>query len=173
MPVRTLVTVSLLASAALAFAGTPGAPKGAPDASPFAAGAFAVTGPNTAEVLSSTYDAVGNGLSTSLPQFAFTTVATNSVKCNHAHGCSIGIETTAQMQTGGADWAICLLVDGASVSCQYQGVQSGPSGFVVGNARGWASGVPQGFHTVETQLYTESASATYQYFQTDVRIYKP
>ena len=173
MPIRTLAVVSLLASAAVAFAGTPGAPKGAPAQSPYAAGAFAVDGPNTAESLSSTYDAVGNGVSTSLPQFGFTTIATNKVKCNHLQGCSIGIETMAQMHTGGADWAICLLIDGSSVSCQYQGVQSGPSSYVVGNARGWAAGVPNGFHTVETQLYTESSSATYQYFQTDVRIYKP
>jgi len=174
MHVRTLVAVSLAASAAVALAAPPGAPKGAPAQSPYSgASSFAVAGPNTAEKLSSTYDAVGNGLSTALPQFAFTTVASNNVKCNHLHGCSIGIESMAQMHTGGADWAICLLIDGSSVSCQYQGVQSGPSTYVVGNARGWASAVPNGFHTVETQLYTESASATYQYFQTDVRIYKP
>jgi len=175
MPVRILAAVSLAASAAVAFAGPAGSPKGAPPQSQYAgnASSFAVAGPNTAELLSSTYDAVGNGLSTSLPAFAFTTIATNKVKCNHAHGCSFSIETMAQMQTGGADWAICLLVDGASVSCQYQGVQSGPSSFVVGNARGWLSGIPQGFHTVDTQLYTESNSATYQYFQTDVRTYKP
>jgi hypothetical protein len=173
MPVRTLLAFSLLASAALAFAGTPGTPQGAPAPYAGSTAPFAVLGPNTAEILSSTYDAVGNGLSTALPQFAFTTVASNHVKCNHAHGCSIGIESMAQMHTGGADWAICLVVDGGSVSCQYQGIQSGPSSFVSGNARGWATGVAQGTHTVETQLYTESASATYQYFQTDVRIYKP
>ena len=51
-------------------------------------------------------------------------------------------------------------------------VQSGPSSFVVGNARGWGT-VALGSHTVYTQIYTESTTATYSYFQTDTRIYKP
>jgi hypothetical protein len=171
MSIRSLIAVSLIASTVAAVAGPAGAPKGAAPARGMSADA--VAGPNTKEVLSATYSASGNGLSASLPAFSFTTIASSTVKCNHLQGCSIGIESMAQMQTGGADWAICLLVDGATTSCQYQGVQSGPSSFVVGNARGWASGVSNGFHVVETQLYTESNSATYQYFQTEARIYKP
>jgi len=175
MTVRTFVAVSLLGSAAMVFAGTPGVPKGA--AAPYARStapiAFPDPDPDTPEVLSSTYSAVGDGKSAPLSQYDVTTVATSHVKCNHAHGCSIGIESMAQLSTGNRDWAICWVVDGAYVGCQYQGVQSGPSGFVVGNARGWVSGVSQGFHTVVTQLYTDSSSATYQYFETDVSIYKP
>jgi len=158
-----------LATTVAAVAAGSGAPKGAPAA---AQSAHNFSGPNTKEKLIGTYDAVGNGLSTALPQFAFTTVASSVVKCSNAAGCSIGIEASNQIQTAGADWAICLLIDGASVSCQYQGVQAGPSSFVIGNARGWGT-VASGTHTVDTQLYTESASATYQYFQTDVRVYKP
>ena len=168
MSIRTLVAVSLLVTTVAAVAGGSGAPKGAgAQASP-----NAVLGPNTKETLLGTYDASGNGLSTSLPQYTFTTIATSKVKCGNATGCSIGIESMAQIQSGGADWAICLLIDGNQASCQYQGVQSGPSSYVVGNARGWGT-VAQGSHTVDTQLYTESASATYQYFQTDARVYKP
>ena len=167
MSIRTIVALSLLATAVAAVAGPSGSPKGAAQASP-----NAVAGPNTKEKLIATYDAVGNGLSAALPQFAFTTVATSVVKCTNSGGCSIGIEAMNQIQSAGADWAICLLIDGSSVSCQYQGVQAGPSSFVVGNARGWGT-VAFGNHTVDTQLYTESASATYQYFQTDTRVYKP
>ena len=170
MSTRALVAVSLLAAASMAFAGA-GSPKGA--AATSQSSRSADPGPNTKETGVGTYDAVGNGNSASLPQFAFTTVAGSTVKCPSAGGCSIGIEAMAQLQTGGADWAICLLVDGSTTSCQYQGVQSGPSSFVVGNARGWASGVSQGKHTVELQLYTESASATYQYFQMDSHVYTP
>jgi len=167
MSIRSIVALSLIATAVAAVAGPSGSPKGAAQASP-----NSIAGPNTKEKLLATYDAVGNGFSASLPQFAFTTIATSTIKCGNSGGCSVGIEAMNQMNTGGADWAICLLIDGSSVSCQYQGVQSGPSGFVVGNARGWGT-VSAGTHTVDTQLYTESASATYQYFQTDTRVYKP
>jgi hypothetical protein len=173
MTVRTLVAGSLLASAAMAFAGTPGVSKSAQAPYARSTAPFAVPDPDTAEILSSTYTAVGDGKSAPLSYRDVTTIATNHVKCNHAHGCSIGIESMAQLSIFDRDWEICWVVDGAYVGCQYQGLLSGPSGFVVGNARGWVSGVSQGFHTVETQLYTDSSSATYQYFQTDVRIYKP
>jgi hypothetical protein len=168
--IRTFIAVSLLASSVGAVAAPSGAPKSAAPARTVGA---VPMGANTKEVLIATYSASGNGLSTSLAQFVFTTVATSKVNCSNAQGCSIGLESTAQMQTGGADWVICLLLDGETVSCQYQGVQSGPSGFVVGNTRGWASGVAQGSHTVATQLYSESLSGTYSYYQTDVRVYKP
>jgi hypothetical protein len=167
MSIRTIVGLSLLASVAAADAGPSGAPKGSNVQTHAVA-----SGPNTKEKLISTYDAVGNGNGAALPQFAFTTIATSHVSCPNATGCSIGIESMTQVQTGGADWAICLLIDGASVECQYQGVQSGPSSYVVGNARGWGT-VATGAHTVVTQIYTESATATYSYFQTDTRIYKP
>jgi hypothetical protein len=170
MSIRTFVAVSLLATTVAAIAGGSGSPQGAPAAA--RAQPDAELGPNTKETLLATYDASGNGQSASLPQFAFTTIASSKVKCGNATGCSIGIESMAQLRTGGGDWAICLLIDGNAVSCQYQGVQSGPSGFVVGNARGWGS-VSKGSHTVETQLYAEGSGATYQYFQTDARVYKP
>jgi hypothetical protein len=105
----------------------------------------------------------GNGFSTSLPQFAFTPIDAGTVlNCTKA-SCIISADVTAQMQTGGADWAICITVDGTDIECQYQGVQSGPSSFVVGNV---TASSPEGIgsHTVQTQLYTESTTATYQYF---------
>lgn len=104
----------------------------------------------------------GNGESASLTQFAFTPIDSGTtLNCKKA--CTLSAEATSQMNTGGADWAICIVIDGADVECQYQGVQSGPSGFVVGNASGSTTG-GIGAHTFQTQLYTESASATYQFF---------
>ena len=165
MTIRTLVALSLVAVAATAVAGTSGTPKGVKtQASPNV---------NLAkEKLSATYDVNGNGQSAGLPQFQFTTVASSTVSCGNAAGCSIGIGAMAQIQSAGADWAICLSIDGTYVECQYQGVQAGPSSFVVGNARGWGT-VALGSHTVNLDLYTESASGTYQYFQMDTSVYKP
>ena len=105
----------------------------------------------------------GNGFSTSLPQFAFTPIDAGTVLKCIKPTCIISADVTAQMQTGGADWAICITVDGVQIECQYQGVQSGPSSFVVGNVTASAPAAI-GNHTVQTQLYTESTTATYQYF---------
>jgi len=162
MSTRALVAVSLIAATSLAFAGSSGSPKGH--------GVSQNTATAGVSKISGTIDVNGNGESASLPQFAFTEVADASVSCKKA--CSIEVEAMSQIQTAGADWAICLVVDGVDVSCQYQGVQAGPSSFVVGNARGFAAALAVGTHDVQMQLYSESATATYQYFQMDVNILK-
>jgi len=166
MSTRAFVAVSLLAAASLAFAGSSGSPKGATSK----ASSDAVTA--SKEKLTGTYDVTGNGQSASLPQFSFTTVADTSVNCGKK-ACSIGIEAMAQIQSAGADWAICLVVDGGDVECQYQGIQAGPSSFVSGNARGFISGLSSGTHDVQLQLYSESATGTYQFFDMDARTYTP
>ncbi len=112
----------------------------------------------------------GNGNSTSLPQFAFTPIDAGTVlTCKKA--CTAAAEVTAQVQTAGGDWAICITVDGSDIECQYQGVQSGPSSFVVGNASG-SAGVGAGGHTFQTQLYAEGSSATYQFFNMHYSIHQ-
>lgn len=120
--------------------------------------------------LQKTYVAAGNGNGAALAQFAFTTVDTTTVSCTTT--CSIEINAMSQIQSAGADWAICLLIDGGSVSCQYQGNLAGPSSYVVGNASGFAANLAVGSHTATLQLYTESSTATYEYFQSSVRVYK-
>ena len=164
------ITLAALCSA-LAHAASPGMPHGAPKAAPSAAVEPATTsGPKK---LLNTWIQQGNGSNAPLPQFAFTTLETSTVNCNNAAGCTIGLESMAQLQPQGGDWAICLLVDGVSTSCQYQGSLAASSGYVVGNARGVRAGVASGNHTVTTQLYAEGAGATYTYYQTDIRVYKP
>ncbi|HUJ46924.1 MAG TPA: hypothetical protein VLV55_07305 [Rhizomicrobium sp.] len=149
--VIALAAVSLVSTAA--FAGPSGSPlKGAIKQPPV----------QTLKLAKEAY-VTGNGLSTSLPQFAYTPIDTGTVLRCTKPTCVISADVTAQMQTGGADWAICITVDGGDIECQYQGVQSGPSSFVVGNV-GASSPEAIGKHTVQTSLYTESTTATYQYF---------
>jgi hypothetical protein len=105
---------------------------------------------------------IGNGNGTPFPQFGFTPIDPGTV-LNCKRACILSASGSVQVSTGGADWALCLVMDGSPIECQYQGVQSGPSGFVMGNAQLSAS-FPAGAHTFQTQLYTDSASATYQYF---------
>lgn len=155
----------------LAHAASPGAPQGAPRAAASAlVEPMTTTGPKK---LLNTWIQQGNGSNAPLTQFGFTTLETSTVNCNNAAGCTIGLESMAQLQPQGGDWAICLLVDGVSTSCQYQGSLAASSGYVVGNARGVRAGVASGSHTVTTQLYAEGAGATYTYYQTDIRVYKP
>lgn len=163
--VQSVLLLSALGVAGIASAAGTGMPKGAKVRD---VGAQATIG--SSMKLLKTVTGVGNGLGAALTP-GFNTVDERSVSCTVAAGCAIGFEAMAQLKPQGSDWAICLLIDSVSVSCQYQGIQGSTSGYVVGNARGMGT-VAQGTHTVTTQIYTESSTATYTYYQTDYRIYK-
>ncbi|HSC18788.1 MAG TPA: hypothetical protein VLC74_07725 [Rhizomicrobium sp.] len=105
---------------------------------------------------------IGNGNGTPFPQFEFTPIDSGTV-LNCKSKCILSASASVQVATGGADWALCLVMDGAPIECQYQGVQSGPRGFVMGNAQ-VAARFGAGAHTFQTQLYADGASATYEYF---------
>lgn len=155
----------------LAQAGPAGTPRGAPKAAPDAAVQPATTsGPKK---LLNTWIQQGNGTNSPLTAFAFNTLETSTVNCNNAAGCTIGLESMVQLKPQGGDWALCLLVDGTTTSCQYQGSLAASSGYVVGNALGLRAGVASGAHTVTTQIYSEGTGATYTYYQTNIRVYKP
>jgi hypothetical protein len=162
----TLAATALASRVAAQAAGPAGTPAGAksPGVQPQAVGP---------KKLLSTYIGSGNGNGASLPQFAYTTIDSATVNCKNTGGCTIGIETMAQIKPQGGDWAICLTVDGTNTSCQYQGIQGSTTGYVVGNARGVRTGVTFGNHAVTTQIYVEGAGAVYAYFQSDYRVYKP
>lgn len=163
-----IATAALVST--LAFAGS-GMPHGAPKASAESLVQPATTyGPKK---LVNTWFQQGNGSNAPLTQFGFTTIETSTVNCNNAAGCTIGLESMVQLKPQGGDWAICLLVDGTTTSCQYQGHLASTSGYVVGNAQGLRTGVTSGAHTVATQIYAEGAGATYTYYQTAARVYKP
>lgn len=165
----TLAAIAMVSLVAAYAAGPAGSPPGAGHANATEAAPL-VIGPKK---LINTYIGQGNGNNAALPQFAYTTIDTATVKCPNTAGCTIGIESMTQLKPQGGDWAICLRVDGVSVSCQYQGHQGSGSGYVVGNARGVKAGVTLGDHTVTTQLYAEGAGATYAAYQSDYRVYKP
>ena len=172
MTSRMMVSAAFAASvlvSTLALAGPAGSPPGA-GMKRAAATPEATVGPKK---LVNTWIGSGNGNNAALPQFVYTTIETTVVNCANAAGCTIGIESMAQIKPQSADWAICLRVDGVSASCQYQGNLQGPSGYVIGNARGVKTGITTGSHTVTTQLYVEGVGATYAAYQTDVRVYKP
>jgi hypothetical protein len=163
--IKSALILGALGVAGLAAAAGTGAPKGIKARE---LGAQAVVG--SPVKLLKTVTGVGNGLGAALAT-GFNTIDERTVSCTVAAGCAIGFEAMAQLKPQGSDWAICLLIDGVSVSCQYQGIQGSTTGYVVGNARGMGT-VAQGTHTVTTQIYTESSTAIYTYYQTDYRIYK-
>ncbi|HEX3429812.1 MAG TPA: hypothetical protein VHT03_02915 [Rhizomicrobium sp.] len=105
----------------------------------------------------------GNGDSTPLTQYSYTPIDSGTT-LNCTRVCTVSANVSSQVQTAGADWAIVIAVDGSYAESQYQGVQSGPSSFVVGNVQTAVGSLAIGHHTVQTLLYTESASATYQYY---------
>lgn len=171
-----LQTISKFALATAAVAGLAAAQAAGPAGSPPGAKVpQAQVSPQISGVkkLVATYMGQGNGNNAALPQFAFTTIDSGTVKCGNTAGCTIGIESMAQIKPQGGDWAICLQVDGTNTTCQYQGIQGSTTGYVVGNARGIRTAVALGNHTVATVLYVEGAGCTYAYYETDYRVYKP
>ena len=171
MRVQSLVKIALAASALVSlFSNALAAPGGMPPGVRLSQQVSPPQGIGPKK-LQSSYLAGGVAPGAPLPQYVFTTIDSTTVTCAKAN-CTIGIETMGQIQPQGGDWAICLLVDGLYVSCPYQGVQAGPTGFVVGNVRGLATGIAAGAHTVDTQFYAEGANAIYTVYQSDIRVYK-
>lgn len=179
-PRTLLVACACLAALAVPALALPPVPVGPAAAPPNAViqsdtpGTEAVTvfGPKK---LLDTYMAIGPS-TIALTQNAYNTVDTSVVTCPaSAVACTIGLESMAQINPAGNDWAICLLVDGISPSCQYQGVPGSVTGLAVGNARGARQNLAPGSHTVQTQVFVQNhvaASVNLYFFHTDYRVYK-
>jgi hypothetical protein len=106
----------------------------------------------------------GNGDSTSIAPFTFTNLDSGSVLSCTRTPCTISATAQVQYEPGatGGGWAICLLVDGVDIECQYLG-QADDTFFHSGSVQGSVSAAI-GNHTVQTQLYVEQNNSTYQYF---------
>jgi hypothetical protein len=117
--------------------------------------------------LVNTYISNGNGGALAAGTFNF--VESRTVNCNKAVGCVIEQDSMVQLNPGGGNWAICLSVNSAYTTCQFQGHLPHVGSFVVGNARGNVL-VAQGIHTVQTDVFTSNAS-TLAAWQTDHRIF--
>lgn len=171
MPVQSTAMKSLYAAAILAtvsqmaFAGS-ASPALPPGKSMAAQGVGTLT--HDPRKLLKTYVSLGNGGSLVA---GFNFVESRTVDCPKVAGCSIGQESMLQLNPGGGNWAICLSVNGSYTTCQFQGHLPDTGSFVVGNARGFLS-VPQGVHTVQTEVFVSLASTLAQW-QTDHRVYAP
>jgi hypothetical protein len=164
---KSLYAAAILATVSqLAFAGAPG-PTLAPGKvmAPQSIGVMT----HDPRKLLKTYVSTGTGGALAAGTFNF--VESRTVDCPKATGCSIGQESMLQLNPGGGNWAICLSVNGAYTTCQFQGHLPDTGSFVVGNARGFVS-VPQGVHTVMTEVFVSLASTLAQW-QTDHRVYAP
>jgi hypothetical protein len=121
------------------------------------------------EKLVGTYDSVGTGGGATLFPNTYNFVTQNLVSCKNVNGCSIGGEAMVMIDPKGQSWAICLDVDGNTLSCQYQAQQSG---LTTGNARAWTT-APMGKHSLRTYVTVSAPDATLSDFQTDARVYTP
>lgn len=174
MSVQQLAKVGLLAAAAVVSlaqvaVAAPGSPAGARMASAERAGGIETHDPRK---LVNTYVSSGNGAGSALAAGTFNTIESRTVNCANAAGCHIGQEAMVQLVPNGGNWAICTAVNGAYTTCQFQGNLADTSSFVVGNSRGFSVSVPQGVHTVQTDVFVSLASTLFAW-QTDHRVYKP
>jgi hypothetical protein len=172
MSLQYIVKTSLVAAAAVVSlaqvaVAAPASPPGARMASAEQAGGIETHDPRK---LVNTYVSVGNG--GALGAGLFNTIESRTVNCANAAGCHIGQESMVQLAPGGGNWAICLAVNGVYTTCQFQGHLPDVGTFVTGNARGFSVAVPQGVHTVQTDVFVSLASTLAQW-QTDHRVYKP
>lgn len=97
----------------------------------------------------------------------------STLSCGSAPTCTIEAADMMQILAGtnGALWAICVLVDGnyANPGCPYQGAATNAN-YQIGNSQ-QSYVVGSGNHTVQTQVYVDTAS-TLGSWQVTYRIYK-
>jgi hypothetical protein len=172
MSIRSSAKLSLLAASVLALASQAAlAGAAGPTLPPGKSMAQTNIGPLThdSRKLLKTYVSQGNG--GALAAGAFNFVESRTVDCPKAGGCHIGQEAMVQLNPGGGNWAICTSVNAVYTTCQFQGHLPDVGTFVVGNSRGFVA-VPQGVHTVQTDVFVSNASTLAQW-QTDHRTYSP
>lgn len=96
-----------------------------------------------------------------------------TVNCANTAGCTIAGNMNAQLAAAASEnaAAICLVVDGASVSCPFNGIIRAGSGFQVMNYQTFTS-VPLGNHTVQMRVYTSVATNLLRWNK-EFKLYKP
>jgi hypothetical protein len=97
-----------------------------------------------------------------------------AVNCSANGGCTVGIESTVQIQPSGGNWALCAAVDGvfANPPCPYQGHLPDTSLYVTGSGRQLIK-VAKGGHTVQLYVYVNNGGGTLNNWYVDYRIYTP
>lgn len=96
-----------------------------------------------------------------------------TVNCANTAGCTIAGNMNAQLAAAASEnaAAICFVVDGASVSCPFNGIIRAGSGFQVMNYQTFTS-VPLGNHTVQMRVYTSVATNLLRWNK-EFKLYKP
>lgn len=129
---------------------------------------------STSHKLQKTYFDTFNESGLPLAAGSFTTVGTQlTVNCANAAGCTIAINGNAQLAAGASEntAALCLQIDGASISCPFNTIIRAGSGFQIMNYQTFAS-VALGNHTVDMAVFSSTASALYRWNK-EVKLYKP
>lgn len=116
----------------------------------------------------------GTQAGASLPAFTYQPVG-NALDylCAVETGCPIAATLELQIKQVGTNApALCLFVDGVSVSCPTNDQLSATSGFKVMNHHAWTllplSNVP---HKLEMRVYSQIATQTYRY-QAEYRVFR-
>ena len=96
-----------------------------------------------------------------------------NVNCANAAGCTIAGNMNAQLAAAASEnaAAICLIVDGGSVSCPFNGIIRAGSGFQVMNYQTFTS-VALGNHTVQMRVFTSVATNLHRWNK-EFKLYKP
>jgi len=96
-----------------------------------------------------------------------------TVNCGNAGGCTIAGSMNAQLAAAASEnaAAICLVVDGSSVNCPFNGIIRAGSGFQVMNYSTFTS-VAAGNHTVQMRVFTSVATNLIRWNK-EFKLYKP
>jgi hypothetical protein len=111
--------------------------------------------------------------STSLSPGMNTVGTTLTVNCTNTAGCTIAGNFNAQIAAAAAEnaAAICLMVDGGSVNCPFNGIVRAGGGYQVMNYQTFTS-VAYGTHTVQMQVYSSQATTLHRWNK-EIKLYKP
>lgn len=96
-----------------------------------------------------------------------------NVNCGNTAGCTIAGNMNAQIAAIASEntGAVCLVVDGTSVSCPWNAIIRGGGGYQVMNYNTFTSVAP-GNHTVQMRIYVGSATTLHRWNK-EFRLYKP
>lgn len=133
---------------------------------------------NGAQAISTAHKLLKSYFDTDNPSLAlpagFTTVGTTlSLNCGNTAGCTIAGNLNAQLAAAASEnaAAVCLVIDGASLSCPFNGIIRAGGGFQVMNYQTFGS-VGLGNHTVDMWVYT-SQPTTLHRWNKEIKLYKP
>lgn len=101
--------------------------------------------------------------------------APTSVTCAGTSGtCTLQADQWIQLgNAAGSDIAICFYIDGVAVNgCYYNGEVPADGFYTMFSVSQGASSIPFGTHTVQTVVYSSSATSG-GYYSSTYRVYKP